>query len=118
MFVEKNNTPLSSLKSSVGATCFGGRFFRRGDTHVAPTELAEGIFLTFPVLHTCHSYGVYEEYFMLTAQVEIFLCVLRVSVAEIYIKAGVNLASKYMSSSPAITLWGLFAGMTTDVPAR
>jgi hypothetical protein len=42
MFVEKKNTPLSSLKSSVGATCFGGRFLIAGDTHAAPIIVPYG----------------------------------------------------------------------------
>jgi hypothetical protein len=80
MFVEKKNTPLSSLKSSVGATCLGGRFPIAGEKHVAPIIVpygdiygaCGGDFPAFPVLQTCHSYGVYEEYFMLIAQVEQF----------------------------------------------
>jgi len=67
MFVEKIS-PLPRPKSSVGAICFGGiSLFIAGNKHVAPTELLEGISLAFPMLQTCHSYGVYEEYFMLIA---------------------------------------------------
>jgi len=31
----------------------------------------------FLVLHTCHSYGVYEEYFILIAQVDKLWCCLK-----------------------------------------
>ena len=70
MFVEKKNPPALLPKSSVGAVCFGGLSLRREHT-CRSYGACGGIFPGFPVLQTCHSYGVYEEYFIVViAQVE------------------------------------------------